>query len=88
VKNSFSKQNIKEAKVKEVEEDICEKNEDRAYSSFLTLDGKMVPGISEKDSISYRIEALRFYLEKQLGEETFIKAYQYLQVKNKLSLFF
>ena len=39
-----------------------------------------MPGISEKDSISYRIEALRFYLENQLGDESFIKAYQYLQV--------
>ena len=50
------------------------------FDSFLTLEGNVIPGISNQDSISYRIETLRFYLENQLGEELFIKTYQYLQV--------
>lgn len=44
------------------------------------MEGNAIPGVSEKDSMSYRIESLRFYLENQLGEEIFIKTYQYLQV--------
>ncbi len=31
------------------------------------------------DSIGYRIEALKVYLEKQLGEEKFMDVYKYLE---------
>jgi len=33
---------------------------------------KNVPGTTDKDSLSYRIEALRFYLEKEIGAEAFL----------------
>ena len=47
---------------------------------FLTPDGKNLPGVSEKDTITYRIEALRVFLEDQMGEDTFYQAYKYLMV--------
>jgi hypothetical protein len=34
--------------------------------------------VSSKDSIHYRIEALRVYLEEQLGDTSFIAAYKHL----------
>ena len=39
------------------------------------LDG--VPDVSRGDSITYRIEALRVYIEKMMGDEPFIQAYRY-----------
>ena len=36
-----------------------------------------MPGVSETDSHSYRIEALRVYLEEKLGDINFIAAYKY-----------
>lgn len=47
---------------------------------FLTPEGKRLPGLSEQDTIGYRIEALRVYLEQQLSEQSFISAYKILQV--------
>ncbi|CAD8148644.1 unnamed protein product [Paramecium octaurelia] len=38
-----------------------------------------VPGTSERDTIGYKIEALRYYLEQQMGLDTFMKAYQTLE---------
>ena len=49
-------------------------------NSFLTPEGKRLPGLSDKDTIGYRIEALRLYLEQQLGEDIFINIYKALQV--------
>ncbi len=49
--------------------------------SFLTPDGKRLPGVTDKDSISYRIEALKVYLEQQLGDQTFLDIYKHLQVR-------
>jgi hypothetical protein len=49
----------------------------------LSAECKKIAGISDKDSIFMRIEALRVYLEKQLGQEDFIKAYQLLAVSEK-----
>jgi NIMA (never in mitosis gene a)-related kinase len=46
----------------------------RVYPEFL----KNLPGVQASDSMGYRIEALRVYLEGQLGEEAFIAAYQHL----------
>ena len=46
----------------------------------MTPEGKKLPGLSDKDTIGYRIEALRLYLEQQLGEDVFISIYKTLQV--------
>ena len=64
------------------EEFFEEEGKDRVYARFLTPEGKKLPGLSDHDTIGYRIEALRVYLEQQLSEQTFIKAYKLLQVIN------
>ena len=46
----------------------------RVYPEFL----KNLPGVQATDSMGYRIEALRVYLENQLGDNIFISAYQHL----------
>lgn len=46
----------------------------RVYPEFL----KNLPGVEASDSMGYRIEALRVYLETQLGDTVFISAYQHL----------
>lgn len=51
-----------------------------AKCSFLTPEGKRLPGLSDKDTIGYRIETLRFYLEQELGADNFINVYRALQV--------
>ena len=43
----------------------------RVYPEFL----KNLPGVQASDSMAYRIEALRVYLEQQLGDQPFIAAY-------------
>lgn len=50
-----------------------------ASGSFLTPEGKRLPGLSDKDTIGYRIETLRLYLEQELGAENFISVYRTLQ---------
>lgn len=45
-----------------------------------------VPGVVATDSMAYRIEALRVYLEKLLGDDPFIAAYKHLVVRNILNL--
>lgn len=52
----------------------------KAKCSFLTPEGKRLPGLSDKDTIGYRIETLRFYLEQELGADNFITVYKTLQV--------
>lgn len=47
----------------------------------MTPEGQRLPGLSEHDTIGYRIEALRVYLEQQLGADEFISVYKMLQVK-------
>ncbi len=37
-----------------------------------------LPGVNASDSESYRIEALRVYLENQLGDMPFVAAYKHL----------
>ena len=61
------------------EDNFSEAEENRVYAKFLTPDGQKIPNMSAKDSMGYRIEALRLYLEKQLSEVVFMKAYKYLQ---------
>ena len=53
--------------------------EDKAIQKFL----QNLPGVSVTDSQSYRIEALRVYLEENLGDEIFITAYTVL-ITNKI----
>ena len=48
----------------------------------MTPDGKRIPGLTEKDSIGYRIEALKVYLEQQLSDKIFLAAYKQLQVQS------
>ena len=35
----------------------------------------MIPGVSDKDTLGSKIEALRAYLQKQIGDNNFLKAY-------------
>lgn len=44
---------------------------------------KHLPGVVATDSMGYRIEALRVYLETQLGDIPFIAAYKHLVVSHK-----
>ena len=46
----------------------------RVYPEFL----KNLPGVQASDSMGYRIEALRVYLETQFGDNVFVAAYQHL----------
>jgi hypothetical protein len=41
-----------------------------------------LPGVTATDSMSYRIEALRVYLENKLGDIPFIAAYKHLVVSS------
>lgn len=47
---------------------------------FLRPDGEevLLP-VGDRDSLSYRIEALRIYLERELGLKDFVAAYRHLQ---------
>ena len=57
------------------EDELHEEPQDmRVYPEFL----KNLPGGEASDSMAYRIEALRLYLETQLGDNIFISAYQHL----------
>lgn len=60
----------------EKDDDFQEDDNQRVYASFLNQ--LSLPGVDNKDSIGFRIEALRVYLEQQLGDDIFIKAYKYL----------
>ena len=46
----------------------------RVYPQFL----QNLPGVQASDSMGYRIEALRVYLETQLGDEPFQAVYKLL----------
>ena len=50
-----------------------EPTEERAIQKFL----QNLPGVTATDSQTYRIEALRVYLEDNLGETSFIAAYKH-----------
>jgi hypothetical protein len=64
----------------EEDEDFAEDESQRVKANFLTPEGAQLPGVCEIDSAFGRIEALRCYLESQLGIDRFIQAYAYLQV--------
>ncbi len=74
---SFVAAKTGEAKMED--ENFEESEKDRVYANFLTPEGGRLPGLSEHDSIGYRIEALRVYLEQQLGADAFFGAYKMLQ---------
>lgn len=49
------------------------------------MNGKpfVVPGTNDRDTIGYKIEALRVYLEKQIGVDLFLRAYKLVQDANE-----
>jgi hypothetical protein len=58
------------------DENFEETPEQRAFPNFL----QNLPGVTASDSMGYRIEALRVYLEQQLGDQPFVNAYKHLIV--------
>lgn len=54
-------------------EEVNWKVEDKIKPKYLQMN--MIPGVSDKDTLGSKIEALRAYLEKQIGDESFLKAY-------------
>ncbi len=64
-----------------MEETFQESEHERVYAKFLRPDGKelVLPGVSERDSIAYRIEALRVYLEQVIGDMSLLQVYQGIQ---------
>jgi hypothetical protein len=46
-----------------------------------------LPGVTATDSMGYRIEALRVYLENIMGDIPFIAAYKHLVVNISLIIF-
>jgi len=67
-------------------DDVCprrqqppQSREARGSPLFLRPDGhEVVLPVGERDSLSYRIEALRVYLEQELGLDDFLYMYRYL----------
>ncbi len=58
------------------DDEIFEEPEDkRVIPQFL----QNIPGVTATDSMGYRIEALRVYLENMLGDQPFLGAYKHLQ---------
>ena len=53
-------------------EEVSLKEDDKVTPKYLNL--SRVPGVCEKDSLANKIEALRAYLECEIGDE-FYKAY-------------
>lgn len=58
------------------DETFVEPEEQRAIPKFLLN----IPGVTATDSMGYRIEALRVYLENILGDKPFVLAYKHLAV--------
>lgn len=67
-----------EEKNPEDSDDFEEDANQRVKANFLTPEGGQLPGVCDSDSAFGRIEALRCYLENQLGMERFMQAYNYL----------
>ena len=62
------------------EEGYQEPEEQRAIPKFLMN----LPGVTSTDSMGYRIEALRVYLETILGDKAFVAAYKNLVVSLRM----
>lgn len=77
-KSRFESNNQDDDDSEEDEENYVEQTESqRAGPSFLMN----LPGVTATDSMGYRIEALRVYLENQLGDIPFLAAYKHLVVR-------
>lgn len=75
-KKEISKHSFEDdMKPDDTDQDFEEEGDQRTIQKFL-LD---LPGVTAQDSQSYRIEALRVYLENELGDIPFIAAYKHLQ---------
>jgi hypothetical protein len=62
-----------------------QKTKELFHSKSLKLISRFLmnlPGVTATDSMGYRIEALRVYLENQLGDVAFIAAYKHLLVSS------
>ncbi|KAL4511939.1 hypothetical protein ABPG72_012784 [Tetrahymena utriculariae] len=84
--NSFSsnqKKQFNNTQQSDSDEDFEEPEDQRVKCEFLGVDGIQIPGMSEKDSIFNRIEALKVYLERNLGENLFIQIYQEIQLQDQ-----
>ena len=90
VKNyiNFKKGNKKPLKIIHSSSVMVTKGEENMYKKEKSLEEEKelspiqkflqdLPGVSSSDSNSYRIEALRVYLEEKLGDADFINAYSY-----------
>lgn len=74
--NNLMHKNYSQAELSD-EENLVEPEEQRAVPKFLLN----VPGVTASDSMGYRIEALRVYLENVLGDVPFLAAYKHLVVR-------
>jgi hypothetical protein len=63
------------------DDDFEEPPDQRALPTFL----QNLPGVTATDGMGYRIEALRVYLELQLGDAPFVAAYKHLIVSPYLN---
>jgi hypothetical protein len=78
-KNNFLMEEKKTKKGHDDDDDdefFEEEENQRAIPSFLMN----IPGVTGTDSMQYRIEALRVYIENNLGDQPFLNAYRYLTV--------
>ena len=57
-----------------VEKKLSKDDPEKTIPHFLNN----LPGVTATDSMQYRMEALRVYLESKLGDSTFVSAYQCL----------
>eukprot|EP00929_Paragymnodinium_shiwhaense_P049956 TRINITY_DN25188_c0_g1_i1.p1 TRINITY_DN25188_c0_g1~~TRINITY_DN25188_c0_g1_i1.p1 ORF type:complete len:881 (-),score=234.33 TRINITY_DN25188_c0_g1_i1:47-2689(-) len=56
----------------------------KAMPAFLKPDGQVVDlQVGERDSLTYRIEALKVYLESELGLDDFLRVYWYLNENSR-----
>ena len=58
-------------------EDANWKIEDRIAPRYLEIN--KIPGINDKDTLGSKIEALRAYLQKKVGDMQFVRAYSMIQ---------
>ncbi|KAL4427207.1 hypothetical protein ABPG74_022294 [Tetrahymena malaccensis] len=74
------------SKQKDEEEENFGDQQFQIFPKFLKIDGKpfIVPGISNKDTTGSKIEALRYYLEKQIGADQFMEVYR-LIIENQVN---
>ncbi|KAM3141150.1 hypothetical protein pb186bvf_006755 [Paramecium bursaria] len=75
-----------EKKASMVEEEQLVQDNFQIQSQFLNHGKQInVPGTSDRDTIGYKIEALRYYLEQQIGFELFMQVYQTIESQDSES---